>query len=434
MRIAPDPAAPVVVLLGVAGRLVEAGVVPPVVEPVVHVEQARHRGLPLHQAGLRAERGIVAQVEHARRRDHGPRVARREPLGVVVVGVGVDVVPLALDGARREPRIPRHVEPVDGDLAGRDERRIAPVGGRAGVRRVIGDGPVGRAQVTGGVGPDAIVEDRVVGQIRAVEQAPVVRGEDVGIGVRARQDFQVEGRHDPVRQGEVDALDAHRRSEPHGGAREIVRAVSPPALPAIDDLGGGEDGAVEIRQRPPDRVRLRPLEPRRLRRRDRARVQVAADGDEAEAPVHHHLGLRAEDVDATDALAQHHHDGAAAHVEHARDHRGRERRRGEPVAGRVRREVSPRRLLRARRRGCRGPLRRGPHRPEEGGHAPLRVPRGDDRRREARRLAGDRGSDGSRIVGVAAGQVLLGARSRRREQRREGHKITKGPREHRPPS
>ena len=42
-HVALEASAPEVALLGVAGPLVEAGVVPPIVEPVIDVEEIRHR-------------------------------------------------------------------------------------------------------------------------------------------------------------------------------------------------------------------------------------------------------------------------------------------------------------------------------------------------------------------------------------------------------
>ena len=100
-RVAVFATAPVVVGLGVAGFLVEAVVVPPVVQPVVDVEQVDHRGLR-GVVGARVGVGDDGVVEAVRPIGMAARIAQLRVAGVGgrrehVVGGVVDVVEAGID-------------------------------------------------------------------------------------------------------------------------------------------------------------------------------------------------------------------------------------------------------------------------------------------------------------------------------------------------
>src|SRR5690606_41158520 len=107
---------PVVVHLRVPGRLVEAGVVPPVVQPVVDVEQVRHGGARLLRRGQRPQGQVVGAVEHAGSGDLGAQVAGAEAVRRLPVGVGIDVFAGADGRVVRQPGNDEGIEHLHGDL------------------------------------------------------------------------------------------------------------------------------------------------------------------------------------------------------------------------------------------------------------------------------------------------------------------------------
>ncbi|MFT3767716.1 MAG: hypothetical protein QM820_19860 [Minicystis sp.] len=292
--------------------------------------------------------------------------------------------------------------------------------------------------IAGRLGVDAVVEGVVVGEVLAVEEAAVVGGDHVRISVRgglgqlAGEELDEVRRHQPIREGEVNPLDARGLDEveiralERGRGAEIVIVISGLRLLGVGEGAGADGEAVEILECGRERRRLADGEAVRLGLLHRACVEVAADGDQLEVAIEEHLHVVVEQLDPARCLPEHDDDPAAPGVVDLLHPRRRERLRREAVARRVAREVVARGRLRreagedrraVRAMHCRA---RGP---EEGGHAALRVGRGDERGR--RLLPGQRGDRDLRRgrVSVVVGQGLRVGEGAE-EQRSEGEQAT----------
>ena len=327
-RVALDAAAAEVVDLRVARGLVEARVVPVVVQPVDRVERVGDRGLRLVDGRQRFGRRVVDAIEAANRRDVGAEIgARGEPVGRRQIGVGVDVVAVGLGRVRREPRIGdarrRMVEPAHRHQIRWHERRECAVGiaGRmradADLRAVerppvarFGEHPIG--ELNRRIRPRilSLLADR---QIAPFQHAAVGGGDDVAKCLRIRG---ISGAG--VELGDVcrDQPSADREHDgPHGSGlgHEQARARSDlePLFAAVGrhrvDAGGGNRRAQSFGQCGGQRLLARALESHLGGGRC---ARAAGNGDQLVVAAHEDLDLAAQDVETGETLAKLHDDVA----------------------------------------------------------------------------------------------------------------------------
>ena len=105
--VAAEAAAPEIVLLRVAARLVETRLVIPIVEEVHVVEELLQRSHALFGIRVRLQRDVVRMLERARRRDACAEVASAETVRGDEIDVRVGVVAHRFRRAGREPGIGR---------------------------------------------------------------------------------------------------------------------------------------------------------------------------------------------------------------------------------------------------------------------------------------------------------------------------------------
>ncbi|MDC0668905.1 hypothetical protein POL58_14220 [Nannocystis sp. ncelm1] len=361
-------AAAVVVELTGAGGLDEAGVVPPVVQPVDDVEGADDPGHRLRVAGHDRLADVVGVIEHAGGGDGGA-----DPVGdrVLVLGiaVGVDVVADGGHGAVRQPwvrlTVGVGVEAVDRHQHGGLEALGQRAGEAGRVRVEVGERAVERVVpwIVGRV--DSVLIGRVGDGAAPHEQATVVGGDDVLIEVVAPVELRLHldevGGDQVVADGEVDRSHARGLAE----AQPLVagHGVTPPAGAHVElDEGSGPEVAVEVAQGRRDRGRGGELE--RLGAAGmRGGVRCAGDSEQTPVAVEQELDVAVKEVDAADCLTQGDDDAAAPSVVDVERARLGEHRRGDAVGRGVARELPARGSLERERSGWwlapRGPHQRG---------------------------------------------------------------------------
>ena len=230
-------AAAVVGPLRVAGRLVEARVVEPIVHPVGHVERLDHACELLCLVRHRVQTKVIAVVEAPWARGPSPQVPHDEPVGGSVRYKHVGVVAAGPVGARGEPGVGQIggvvVEALHRDECGGDGRRPRSARGRVGrIGRRVLEGVIPWPLVAGLVRPHAVREGVMAGQVLALERPPIVGGNEVAPSLPAliasppAIELDEEGTDEPLAVGEVDLLHS-RRTEELGlaGGRELIAAV-----------------------------------------------------------------------------------------------------------------------------------------------------------------------------------------------------------------
>jgi hypothetical protein len=416
-------AAAVVGDLGVAGRLVEAGVVPPVVQPVGHEELLRDGAAGLAGGAQRGVGEAVGVAEHAGRVLRRDDVAGREAVLAVVVGVGADVVALAqVGGAVRQPRIGRAVrvgvEAVDLDqdaVVEADHRDLGVhVTGR--VRGQVALRAVERAEaLLGAVDPDAVAARLGEGAVAALQDAPVVGRDHVLVGAAGARpagrhlERDRVGRHERLRHRVEDLAHQGRLRQVEAGAGRAGEARGARLVVGrdLEQRRGGHRRAGHVGDGAGERAA--PVE-RAAPGLRRGRAQVAGHRDQAEPPVEQEAHARVVHVAAGDALAQLDDLAVAARGPVHRRHLGGGHRRAVELVDRaVLIEIGDGGLVGGRQRALAGrDGGRAARRDQERGHRAARIDRRDHAGRlpaEALLHGGDRRARAHRRRDRRRGQV-----------------------------
>ncbi len=333
--VAFDPTTTEVHGLRVTRCFVEARVVPEIVRVVVIEEQLRNRRLALRVA-RRGLRRVVYAIKRPGTRRTRAEIRSGKTIGRVQIDIRIDVVAHRRCRACRQPRIERHhrvrIEPVHRhERRHRIEHGIRVIRHARRMRREIIQRTIRRRVRRRIVTPDAILECRFLRQTLALEQAPIVRRNDIRIKHRrtrllARPKLDVICRHEVLGHREIHLLDAGRTRQTNFLERCFRRAIE--LVERISMLW-----ALQIRERRRRDVRLEIVIKRFRNRffrgkteggragdhRSRCRMQIAGDRHKLHRRRHQDLERRIVHVEAIRLLLVDDDDPALAGIVNLRD-------------------------------------------------------------------------------------------------------------------